>query len=208
FIVDDSNLLIDGLVRFFKESKDIEFVGRANSPYECMQQIGRYIHSLDIILMDVVFPRYKKDGIQLSKEIKEKYPNTIPRIAFMTITDKALVDAQRGFHGIIPKNEGIEQLISKLKAVHYDQAVFPPPSKPSVNIFDLLNATQKKILCLLVQNDSHKQLTSIFNSSYLESQKKIILRKINNFGLKVDNLNDYRVADLVHEHSLCDEADS
>lgn len=205
FIVDDSNLLIDGLVRFFKESEDIEFIGRANSPYECMQQIDHYIPSIDIILMDVIFPNHSTNGIQLSQKIKEKYPGYSPKIAFMTITDKAIVDVENGFHGIIPKNEGIEELIRKLKAVHYEKATFPPPAKPSITLPEILNSTQKKILCSLLEEDNSNKLKTIFKTNYLESQKKIILRKINQLGLEVDNLKDKKVVELASQYNLCDK---
>ena len=129
FIVDDDNMLVDGLMLLFNEVRDIEYIGRANSPEEMLQKTAQFMKTIDIILMDVSFLNSPMNGIELAKIIRDKYPGVLPRIVFMTISNKALADAERGFHGLLPKNQGLAELINNLKDIYYNHKVFYPSNE-------------------------------------------------------------------------------
>lgn len=205
FIVDDDNLLIDGLARFFKDSNKFEYVDRANTPDECLQKLKKKIKNIDIILMDVIFSGMEKDGIQLAEEIRQVYPDKIPRIAFMSISNKAIVDAKKGFHGLIPKNQGIKELMKMLEDIYYKGTVFPLPITDQTNFFNRLTQMQKKILCLTIREENTQKIANTLHitTDTVASHQKVIISIIKQFGLNINTLNHGKVKALAKKFKLC-----
>ena len=71
-ILDDEYIILDGLCSFPWEMYGCRIVGKAMDGEEGMELIDRY--QPDIILSDIKMP--EKDGIQVAKYAKEKYPDT------------------------------------------------------------------------------------------------------------------------------------
>lgn len=207
FIVDDDNLLIDGLARFFKDSNTFEYVDRANDPDECLQKLKKKIKVIDIILMDVIFSGIEKDGIQLAEEIRQIYPGKLPRIAFMSISDKAIVNAKKGFHGLIPKNQGIKELKKMLEDIYYKGTTYPVPSLIHPNFFERLTPIQKKILCLTIREESKEKIADNLNitTDTLASQQKVIISIIKIIDVNIKTLNNEKVRVFVKRFQLCDQ---
>ncbi len=207
FIVDDDNLLIDGLARFFKDSNKFEYVDRANTPDECIKKLKKKIKTIDIILMDVTFSGIEKDGIQLAEEIRQLYPNKFPRIAFMSISNKAIVDAKKGFHGLIPKNQGIKELMKMLEDIYYKGTVYPLPPPEQANFLERLTPIQKKILCLTIKEDNQEKIADNLNITIdtVASHQKVIVSIIRQIGLNIKTLNHVKVKALAKKLKLCDQ---
>lgn len=205
FIVDDDNLLIDGLARFLKDSNTFEYVDRANDPDECLQKLKQKIKTIDIILMDVIFSGIEKDGIQLAEEIRQLHPGKLPRIAFMSISNKAIVDAKKGFHGLIPKNQGIKELMKMLEDIYYKGTVYPLSSEDQTNFFERLTPIQKKILCLTIKAESKEKIANHLNitTDTVASHQKVIISIIKQFGINIKTLNHEKVRALVKRFKLC-----
>lgn len=207
FIVDDDNLLIDGLARFFKDSNNFEYVDRANTPDECLQKLKKKIKTIDIILMDVIFSGIEKDGIQLAEEIRQLYPGKLPRIAFMSISDKAIVNAKKGFHGLIPKNQGIKELMKMLEDIYYKGITYPVPPPIQTNFLKRLTPIQKKILCLTIREESKEKIANHLNitTDTVASHQKVIISIIKQIGINIKTLRHEKVKDLVKRFKLCDQ---
>ena len=71
-IADDHHVVRRGLLFFLKTQKDINVVGEATNGREAVELTASL--RPDIVLMDLVMP--VMDGIQATKRIKEKYPQT------------------------------------------------------------------------------------------------------------------------------------
>lgn len=207
FIVDDDNLLIDGLARFLKDSNTFEYVDRANGPDECLQKLKKKIKAIDIILMDVIFSGVEKNGIQLAEEIRQLYPSKLPRIAFMTISNKAIVDAKKGFHGLIPKNQGIKELMKMLEDIYYKGTVYPVPPPTHSNLLERLTPIQKKILCLTLKEENKEKIAKNLNITVdtVASHQKVIISIIKQCGLNIKTLNHGKVKALAKRFKLCDQ---
>ena len=204
FIVDDDNLLIDGIAKFFLESSNFHFIDRANSPSECMRKLIRYHAQTDIILMDVNFPGIEEDGISLAKDIRQKYPGKMPRIVFMTISDRAVVDAEQGFHGLIPKNQGIQELMDMLKAIHYEEAVFPLPKKEPKSPFIQFERKERKIFCLLLEGHDSNYIANKMelSKSSVISNIRIIQQKVKSItNAEITNFKDLKP--LAEKYQIC-----
>lgn len=207
FIVDDDNMLIDGFTKFFNESSTINYIGRANSPEECLAKIEDYITKIDIILMDVKFPMTNMDGIQLAKKLRESYPGINPKIVFTSIGDRAIVDPQNGFYGLIPKNQGIIELMEMLESIYHEDTVYFPPKKTKQFFVDLFTPRQLSIFCLILQGKKIETIAAdlkIELNTVLYNQKSII-SKIQQAGWHVNEINDPRIIEISNKYQLCDE---
>jgi len=71
-IADDHHVVRRGLLFFLKTQKDINVVGEATNGREAVELTATL--RPDIVLMDLVMP--EMDGIQATKRIKEKFPET------------------------------------------------------------------------------------------------------------------------------------
>lgn len=207
FIVDDDNMLIDGIAKFFKESTSLEYFDRANDPYECLKKLESKVSSIDIILMDVKFPKVEMDGIELAEEIRARYPGNDPRIAFMTISDRAIVDPSNGFHGLIPKNQGILELMEMLNNIYHKGTVYPPPKVVEDHFIDTLTSRQKEIFCLTLREFKVNSIANKLNitTNTVISHQKVILSKIHQYGIKVDQINHPKIIELARKYKLCDK---
>lgn len=85
FIVDDHYMVIEGIRSLLQNEKDIEWAGHAMNAASCLSFLQNQLP--DVILMDISMP--DKSGIDLCKEVKEKYPSVFI-IGLSTLTNKVL----------------------------------------------------------------------------------------------------------------------
>lgn len=205
-IVDDDNMLIDGIVKFFKESKYLNCLDRANNPEECLIKLEKCYKQVDILLMDILFRKFTENGIELARTIRSIYPGKKPKIAFMSISNKGIAEPENGFYGLIPKNQGMLELMEMLQDIYYNDTVFPIPEEEVNSFFDKLTPRQQKIFCLTLNGnkieDVANQLKINFKTAI--SHQKAIISKINQFGFEISNINDPKVFRFVEQHKLCE----
>ena len=71
FIVDDHYMVVEGIRSLLQNEKNIEWMGHAMNAGSCLAFLKQQLP--DVILMDISMP--DKSGIDLCKEVKEKYPS-------------------------------------------------------------------------------------------------------------------------------------
>ena len=71
FITDDHYMVVEGIRSLLQSEKSIEWMGHASNADSCLAFLQNQLP--DVILMDINMPG--KSGIELCKEIKEKYPS-------------------------------------------------------------------------------------------------------------------------------------
>ena len=87
FIVDDHYMVIEGIRSILQNEKSIEWTGHAMNAESCLAFLQR--NQPDIILMDINLP--DKSGIELCKEVKEKYPSVFI-IGLSTFNQKSFIE--------------------------------------------------------------------------------------------------------------------
>lgn len=113
-IVDDQQIIIDGLTSLLNDSKEIIIVAGCNNALEITHLIASYLP--DVILLDMNMPI--KDGLECIKEILLEYPNQ--KIMMLTgYDDIALIREalKLGAIGYVLKNIGKDDLINAVKTV-------------------------------------------------------------------------------------------
>lgn len=114
-IVDDHQLMIEGLKSLLEDEADIDFVAGANSMAETLSFLEN--NSIDVILMDINMP--EGSGIEATMKIKELYPS-IKVIALTMHDDISIITrmVKAGASGYILKRSNMNEVIEALRIVH------------------------------------------------------------------------------------------
>lgn len=115
FVVDDHQLMIEGLKSLLAYEEDISFAGGANSMDETLAYIQK--HDVDVILMDVNMPG--GSGIEATEKIKKLYPGI--RIIALTMHDDISIITRMikaGASGFVLKRTNMNEVIEAIRIVH------------------------------------------------------------------------------------------
>lgn len=117
-LVDDHEVVRDGLQRMLEQQEDIQVVGDCSSAEDAL--FLAEIISPDIILTDIKMPGV--DGIELTRRLMQKYPSC--NVIMLTLYDEYLTQAmQAGAKGYLLKDIQCEELAEAIRLVHQGQVV-------------------------------------------------------------------------------------
>lgn len=91
FIVDDHQMFRDGLRMLLESTDDIVVVGEAESGADALAKIAQAQPSL--VLMDIQMP--EENGIEVTRRIKEQYPDITVLMLTMFEDDQSVFAAMR-----------------------------------------------------------------------------------------------------------------
>lgn len=113
-IVDDHEILRQGLVSVFEQDEEIGIIGAAGDGEEALNKAGKL--KPDIILMDIRMPNV--DGITAAGLIKNKYPD-IKVIMLTAIEDESGIfkAIEAGIEGYVLKYAAASEIIKVVKLV-------------------------------------------------------------------------------------------
>ncbi|MEM1324126.1 MAG: response regulator transcription factor [Bacteroidota bacterium] len=214
FIVDDSNVMIDGFVRIFRDCDTISYAGRANSGEQCLERTKHKL--LDVILMDIDMPGI--DGIETARRILENKKGLAPKILFLTVHSrhdyvKRALDLRASFVG---KNIGADELIEDIKRVangeivikvpyrDYDESPEEGRTKLREEVLATLTERQLEIVCLVAKGHSSKEIGKMLNNISeltVNTHRRNILARLSQF----DVTNTASLVALVTDCNLCDK---
>lgn len=114
-VVDDHQLMIEGLRSLLEDEEDISFVSGANSLSEALNCIKTY--KVDVILMDINMP--EASGIEATAKIKELYPR-VKVIALTMHNDISIITRmiEAGASGYILKRTKMNEVLEAIRVVH------------------------------------------------------------------------------------------
>ncbi|MBC7695039.1 MAG: response regulator transcription factor [Burkholderiales bacterium] len=121
YIVDDHQMLIDGLKALLNDEAHLSVVGESNLPQSALKEIIEY--RPDIVLTDINMP--EMDGIELTKEIKKIYPE-VKIIALSMFGERGTISEmlKAGANGYILKNTGKAELLTAIEKVAKGETYF------------------------------------------------------------------------------------
>lgn len=114
YIVDDHQMLIDGLKALLSDEKHISLVGENTSAKAALKEVGEY--RPDIVLTDINMP--EMDGIELTREIKKEQPE-VKVIALSMYGERETISdmLKAGVSAYILKNTGKQELLKAIEKV-------------------------------------------------------------------------------------------
>lgn len=114
FIVDDHYMVIEGIRSLLQNEKSIEWTGHARNAESCLAFLRQ--QQPDVLLMDISMP--DKNGIELCKEVKEKYPAVLI-IGLSTFNQQSYIQKmmENGASGYVLKNATQEELMEAITSV-------------------------------------------------------------------------------------------
>lgn len=114
-IVDDHQLMIEGLKSLLEYEDDIHFMGGANSMTDTLNFLKT--NTVDVILMDINMPG--GSGIEATEKIKALYPG-IKIIALTMHDDISIITrmVKAGASGFVLKRTNMNEVVEAVRIVH------------------------------------------------------------------------------------------
>ncbi len=203
-MVDDHQIIIDGITALLKEDETLQIVVTANSAEAMLELL--YKNEVDILLTDVVMDGMS--GQQLAKEVK----NTFPHIKIIALSmsgvgetvEEMINDAD--ISGYLLKQTGKQELVEAIKKVFNGEQYFQPlvldELAKQANIRTQTTAAhlttrEIEIIKLLEKDLSNKEIAETLFISVLtvETHRKNILRK-------TDTKNLLSLIKWAYEHKI------
>ena len=191
-LVDDHQIVIDGLKAVLHQQQQVEIVATANSGQDMLIKLQH--HPVDILLSDVMMEGM--NGQQLAKAVKQQFPH-IKIIALSMsgagdIVEEMINDAD--IHGYLLKQTDKEELLQAILKVYNGGQYFQPQilaaleqqSNRTKEVSDTrLTSREIEIIRLMEQDLSNKQLAEVLNISIrtVETHRKNIFKKTNTNNL-------------------------
>lgn len=163
-IADDHPILLKGLESFLKE-KEYDIIGTATNGNLAYDLIVK--SQPEIAILDIKMP--KISGIEVARKCQQHATNT--KIILITLyKDEALYYEAKdlGVYGYLLKEFALEEIEACLSAVNINQQYFSKDilsylniSKTSNDILEKLTLTEQKVLALIAQNKTSKEIADI-----------------------------------------------
>lgn len=114
-IVDDHQLMVEGLKSLLEDEEDIAFVAGANSMAETLSFLQNNV--IDVILMDINMP--DASGIETTEKVKASFPD-IKVVALTMHEDIAVITKmiKAGASGYILKRTNMNEVVEAIRVVY------------------------------------------------------------------------------------------
>jgi DNA-binding NarL/FixJ family response regulator len=113
-VVDDHQLIINGLVSLIEDEPDIRFCGGANNWDEAFQVLQ--MNNIDVALVDINLPG--KSGVEITREIKKEFPKT--RVLALSMHENFVMIQKMisaGAAGYILKSSNQDEVLEAIRLV-------------------------------------------------------------------------------------------
>jgi len=180
FIVDDHYMVIEGIRSLLQHERTIEWSGHATNAASCMAFLQH--NQPDIILMDINLP--DKSGIELCKELKEKYPS-IFIIGLSTFNKQSFIQKMMdsGASGYVLKNATKEELLEAIKTVIKGKLFFSDEASHTLQKNEekkiVLTRREKEVLGMIAEGlTNHEVAAKLFiSTATVDTHRKNLLAK-------------------------------
>ena len=189
-LVDDHQLIIDGLKSLMKNTAEIMVTGEANNGREALRLLD--ILNVDVVLMDIDMP--VMNGIDALKEIKKGKP-AIKVIILSMHEESGMIKnlLAIGADGYLLKSTSQDELISAIKKVANGNKYFSTEvtlsllngsqgnSQTSKQPSEILTSREEEILKLIAEGFSNKEIgTQLFISHRtVDTHRTNLMKKLN-----------------------------
>ena len=189
-IVDDHQLVIDGIRLMIENESEMIVVGEAHNGKEAIEIIKDL--NVDIILMDLNMP--EMNGLDATKNISSDHPAS-KVIGLSMLSDLKLIRnlLNNGAQGYLLKNSGKDEVINAIKTVHSGGQYFDKQTlnalitnkeqsvnKKKTSLFPKLSRREKEILSLIIEEHTSVEIAKkcFISLGTVETHRRNIINKL------------------------------
>lgn len=187
-LVDDHQIVIDGLISLLKGHEDFAFAFATTDPTEVISLLKQ--HKVDILLTDVMMQ--KMPGNQLAREVRKQFP-AIKILALSMSGEGDMVNDMindSDISGYVLKNIGKQELLTALDTIAKGNIYFSEEviaelqrtsSRKKQNEEAHLTQREIEIIVLIEKEYNNKQIAEalFISERTVETHRKNIFRKTN-----------------------------
>ncbi len=192
-LVDDHQMLLDGLVSLLKTEKSFEIVGICNRARHVLELMAHT--QVDVVLTDINMP--EMNGIELTHSIKKFYPD-VKVLALSMFGERSTISEmlEAGISGYILKNTGKEELKNALVKVYqgglfFSDEITAEMMKSIAAQTEIkeekvsLTSRELEIVKLIAAEKSNLEISTLLfiSERTVETHRKNIFRKTNTKGV-------------------------
>jgi len=185
FIVDDHQLIIEGIVSFLQKEKHIKVAGYATSAMSCINYFKT--NTADVILMDINLP--DMNGMDLCQLIKTNYPG-IAVIALSTLSQGSYITQmiENGASGYLLKNADKEEILEAIETVQNGKTFFSFEAGKNFKAttekksgLPVLSKREKEILKLIAEGFTNIEISKqlFISIDTVDTHRKNLYTKLN-----------------------------
>ncbi|MFF1823270.1 response regulator [Kribbella sp. NPDC058245] len=191
-VVDDQDLVRDGIAMILDGQPDIEVVAQAVDGADAVRQAGAIL-DLAVVLMDVRMP--VMDGLEATRRLAGG-----PRVLILTTfdLDEYVYDALRaGASGFLLKRSSRDELINAVRVIAAGDALLAPPvTRRLIDRFadtrldpavaarlDVLTAREREVLVLVAKGNSNAEVAEELHLTE-HTVKTHVSRMLTKLGLR------------------------
>lgn len=190
FIVDDHNIVREGLKTLMDRTAQIKIVGEAADGLNAVKLIKET--NPDVVIMDIGLPGL--NGIEVTRKVLEEHKQ-IKVIMLSMHTDKRFLmeSFKAGAKGFILKECLFEELIQAIQTVAQGRTYLGPKivdgvmrdyisqAENSPSVFSLLSSKEREVLQMLAEGCNTKSIAAQLNISVktVESRRMQLMEKLN-----------------------------
>ncbi len=210
-IVDDHQVVRQGLRTFLELHEDIFIVGEAGTGTDAVAMAARL--NPDVILMDLVMPGM--DGITATSRIKSICPDTrIIALTSFTEDDKIFPAIQAGASSYLLKDVTPDELVDAIRAVHHGETRLHPdimrrlveqvarqPAVRQGGFVPVLTEREREVIKLVAEGKSNRRIAEALTIS-----EKTVKAHISNILGKLELSDRTQMAIYAIRNGLVDES--
>lgn len=165
FIVDDHEIIREGLKMIIREAPDLKFAGEAQDATEGLKRIKTT--DCDVVILDLNMP--DKNGLDVIADIKNAKPKA--HILMLSIQPEekfAIRSLKAGASGYLSKDAALEELVNAIRKVHTrgryisarlaEQIAFEVVPEDSLALYDTLSSREREIMLKIAKGCKVKEI--------------------------------------------------
>jgi two-component system nitrate/nitrite response regulator NarL len=191
-LLDDHQIVIDGLKLLLKEKSNLAIVAESTSAQTMLRLLDEC--EVDVLITDIMMP--EMDGYELSMTVKKKYPQI--KILALSMSEEggmiAKMIEEAKVDGYIQKASGKQELINAITSIINGTPYFSPQVQEQYEAYKKikiqnkdLNLTNRELQIIecIIQHLSNKDIANklFISERTVETHRKNIYRKTNTKGV-------------------------
>ncbi|HEY7673840.1 MAG TPA: response regulator transcription factor [Burkholderiales bacterium] len=187
-LADDHAVVRDGLRALIDDEEDLKVVGVAGNGREAVAETQR-LHP-DIVIMDIAMPEL--DGVEATRRIREKYPDTRVLMLSMYLSAEHIYRAlQAGAQGYVLKESAGDEVVEAIRALRAGKRYLSHRitetviddylrEGASLSPLDSLSLRERDVLQLVVEGRTNVAIAQALSLSpkTVETYRARIMRKL------------------------------